>query len=230
MQKILVVEDDFDIQELLRNFLQEAGYAISVASDGIEAIDMFANNQFDLILLDVMLPRIDGFSVCELIRRQSQGFLVYGVLAWFMPETYSNELNDILDEQTREFIAEISQMTMEESAGLFDRFLGNTNIDHMELFGYDGRQIDLPSKERENFHDEVIEMVAEATTWDTDIDSIPTISGSYPFSFFGDDKEYGEGQDVSFGEQFKPYEQFGMTYDADKNELYYNGKLVRWLD
>ena len=117
-------------------------------------------------------------------------FLVYGVLAWFMPETYSNELNDILDEQTREFIAEISQMSMEESAYLFDRFLGNTNIDHMELFGHDGRQIDLPSKERGKFNDEVVEMVAEATTWNTDIDNIPTISGSYPISFFGDDKEY----------------------------------------
>ena len=72
MQRILVVEDDFDIQELLQNFLQEAGYAITVANDGIEAIDIFAHNQFDLILLDVMLPKIDGFSVCELIRKQSQ--------------------------------------------------------------------------------------------------------------------------------------------------------------
>ena len=72
MQRILVVEDDFDIQELLQNFLQEAGYAITVANDGIEALDIFAKNQFDLILLDVMLPKIDGFSVCELIRKQSQ--------------------------------------------------------------------------------------------------------------------------------------------------------------
>ena len=72
MQKILVVEDDFDIQELLQNFLQEAGYAITVANDGIEAIDIFANNQFDLILLDIMLPKIDGFGVCELMRKQSQ--------------------------------------------------------------------------------------------------------------------------------------------------------------
>lgn len=72
MQKILIVEDDFDIQELLQNFLQEAGYAITVANDGIEAIDIFANNQFDLILLDIMLPKIDGFGVCELIRKQSQ--------------------------------------------------------------------------------------------------------------------------------------------------------------
>ncbi len=72
MQKILVVEDDFDIRELLQNFLQEAGYEVAVANDGAQAISIFSEKQFDLILLDVMLPKIDGFSVCELIRRKSQ--------------------------------------------------------------------------------------------------------------------------------------------------------------
>ena len=72
MQKILVVEDDLDIQELLKNFLQEVGYEVSLASDGVEALSVFSASQFDLVLLDVMLPKIDGFAVCELIRKQSQ--------------------------------------------------------------------------------------------------------------------------------------------------------------
>lgn len=72
MQKILVVEDDSDIQELLLNFLKEAGYDVTVANDGVEALSVFTDNQFDLILLDIMLPKIDGFGVCELIRKQSQ--------------------------------------------------------------------------------------------------------------------------------------------------------------
>lgn len=72
MVKILIVEDDLDIQELLQNFLREAGYEVMVANDGIEAIDYFTRNQFNLILLDVMLPKLDGFGVCELIRKQSQ--------------------------------------------------------------------------------------------------------------------------------------------------------------
>ena len=72
MQNILIVEDDMDIQELLREFLKEAGYEVMAASDGIEAMDLFAKNKFDLILLDIMLPKIDGFGVCELIRKQSQ--------------------------------------------------------------------------------------------------------------------------------------------------------------
>ena len=72
MQRILVVEDDLDIQELLKNFLQEVGYEIRLASDGVDALSVFSASQFDLVLLDVMLPKIDGFAACELIRKQSQ--------------------------------------------------------------------------------------------------------------------------------------------------------------
>ena len=72
MQKILIVEDDLDIQDLLKNFLQEVGYETAIARDGMEAISLFSSVHFDLILLDIMLPKIDGFTVCELIRRQSQ--------------------------------------------------------------------------------------------------------------------------------------------------------------
>ncbi len=72
MQNILIVEDDQDIQELLKEFLKEAGYGVTAAGDGMEAIDLFGKGRYDLILLDIMLPKIDGFGVCELIRKQSQ--------------------------------------------------------------------------------------------------------------------------------------------------------------
>lgn len=71
MQKILVVEDDISIQALLHDFLQEAGYEITLATDGVEAVTLFSENVFDLVLLDIMLPKIDGYSVCEVIRKQS---------------------------------------------------------------------------------------------------------------------------------------------------------------
>ena len=73
MQKLLVVEDDLDIQELLQNFLQEAGYRVTAANDGVEAVSLFSGSPFDLILLDVMLPKIDGFTVCECIRQAVTG-------------------------------------------------------------------------------------------------------------------------------------------------------------
>lgn len=56
----------------MQNFLQEAGYEVSIANDGVEAVSLFSTAHYDLILLDVMLPKIDGFTVCELIRKQSQ--------------------------------------------------------------------------------------------------------------------------------------------------------------
>ena len=72
MNRILIVEDEPDIQELLRTYLEDAGYATAVAGDGVAALEQFGAQPFDLVLLDVMLPKIDGFGVCELIRRQSQ--------------------------------------------------------------------------------------------------------------------------------------------------------------
>ena len=72
MTRILVVEDDLDIQELLKNYLEEAGYVTELASDGVEAVSAFTKGEYDLVLLDVMLPKIDGFGVLEIIRRDSQ--------------------------------------------------------------------------------------------------------------------------------------------------------------
>lgn len=71
MKRILVVEDEPEIQEYLSAYLRHEGYSVTAARDGVEAIDSFRAGQFDLALLDVMLPKIDGFGVCELIRRES---------------------------------------------------------------------------------------------------------------------------------------------------------------
>ena len=72
MKHILIVEDEPDIQELLCAYLRDAGYGTAAAGDGVAALELFQSRPFDLVLLDLMLPKIDGFGVCELIRRQSQ--------------------------------------------------------------------------------------------------------------------------------------------------------------
>ena len=71
MYRILIVEDDFDISELLQSWLTEAGYQTAEAEDGLKALEIFESGQFDLVLLDLMLPRLDGFGVCEWIRKRS---------------------------------------------------------------------------------------------------------------------------------------------------------------
>ena len=71
MYRILIVEDDSDISELLRVWLSEAGYQTVEAGDGLKALEVFEAESFDLVLLDVMLPKLDGFGVCEWIRKRS---------------------------------------------------------------------------------------------------------------------------------------------------------------
>lgn len=71
MQKILIVEDDLAIQALLHDFIQEAGYKVALSSDGVEALSCFSEQDFDLVLLDIMLSKINGYGVCEVIRRKS---------------------------------------------------------------------------------------------------------------------------------------------------------------
>ena len=72
MKKILIAEDEPDIQELLCAYLRDAGYETAVAGDGVAALGLFQAQDFDLVLLDIMLPKIDGFGVCEVLRQQSQ--------------------------------------------------------------------------------------------------------------------------------------------------------------
>lgn len=71
MKKILVVEDEKDIQNIIKAFLENAEYKVETADDGLDGINIIQKNKFDLILLDIMMPKIDGFVVCEMIRKNS---------------------------------------------------------------------------------------------------------------------------------------------------------------
>lgn len=68
---ILVVEDDHEIQELIKQFLMTQHYTVEVASDGLEGMKQYNKQSFDLILLDVMMPNLNGFEVAKMIRNQS---------------------------------------------------------------------------------------------------------------------------------------------------------------
>ena len=65
------VEDEIDIREGISEYLSEVGYDVMVAEDGQEGIDLFKSNEFDLVLLDIMLPKINGFGVLSQIREIS---------------------------------------------------------------------------------------------------------------------------------------------------------------
>lgn len=71
LEKIMVVDDDPNICELLRLYLEKEGYTVEIVNDGMAAVEAFQSAQPDLVLLDIMLPRLDGWQVCREIRRFS---------------------------------------------------------------------------------------------------------------------------------------------------------------
>lgn len=73
--------------------------------------------------------------------------LVFGMLAWLMPQTYSNRLNTILDKRAQDFISELEQVPFSDSGGLFDQFVADTEINSVELYNSGGDWVTLPTKE-----------------------------------------------------------------------------------
>lgn len=69
-KKVLVVEDEISIQRILQYDLMQSGFSVDLASDGEEGLQKALANQYDVMLLDVMLPKRDGFSVCKELRNR----------------------------------------------------------------------------------------------------------------------------------------------------------------
>lgn len=72
MAKLLIVDDEQSIRALIRKYAVFDGYEVEEASDGMEAIEKFRKGKFDLIIMDVMMPELDGFSACREIRKQDE--------------------------------------------------------------------------------------------------------------------------------------------------------------
>jgi DNA-binding response OmpR family regulator len=70
MEKILIVDDDKEVKDLIQIYLENEGYNIIKASDGIEALNMLKKHHVDLIILDIMMPNLDGISTCIDIRKE----------------------------------------------------------------------------------------------------------------------------------------------------------------
>ena len=68
---ILLVEDEREIAQMLQDFLQSENFAVQTAADGVQALHIFQQTAFDLILLDLMIPNINGIKVLQAIRQQS---------------------------------------------------------------------------------------------------------------------------------------------------------------
>ena len=72
MAKILVVDDEIKIREIIKEYAEFEGYEVAQAEDGMQAVEMVKNQDFDIIIMDVMMPKLDGYSACKEIRKIKQ--------------------------------------------------------------------------------------------------------------------------------------------------------------
>ena len=158
-QKVLVVEDDSNIAELLRLYLQKDGFEVSHAADGGKAVEMAREIQPDLVLLDIMLPVMDGWQVCRELRKTMKMPIIM-LTAKGETEDKVSGLEMGADDyivkpfEVKELLARVHAVlrrTGEEAPAqgkklTFDKLV--INLDSYELI-VDGKKIDTPPKEME---------------------------------------------------------------------------------
>ncbi len=158
-QKVLVVEDDNNIAELLRLYLQKDGFEVSHAADGGKAVEMAKEIQPDLVLLDIMLPVMDGWQVCRELRKTMKMPIIM-LTAKGETEDKVSGLEMGADDyivkpfEVKELLARVHAVLRRtgddgkpKSKKLtFDKLV--INLDSYELI-VDGKKIDTPPKEME---------------------------------------------------------------------------------
>ena len=158
-KRALVIEDDGNIAELLRLYLEKDGFEVSRAADGGEGLEMFRSFSPDIVLLDIMLPVMDGWSVLREIRRDSGTPVIMLTAKSETPDKVSGlELgaDDYITKpfEPKELIARIhAVMRRSEDGGMkkanrleFDKLV--VDLDSYELI-VDGKRVDTPPKELE---------------------------------------------------------------------------------
>lgn len=96
---ILIVEDEKEIREGVSEYLSEVGYSVISAEDGMQAIELFKNNKIDLVILDIMLPKANGFVVLNKIRQESN---VPVIMLTAMSDDYTQIMS--FDEKADDYI------------------------------------------------------------------------------------------------------------------------------
>jgi len=188
-QKILVIEDEADIQELLLAYLQDAGYEAAAESDGIAGFERFCRERWDLVLLDLMLPKIDGYAVCELIRKQSAApIIMLTALDGEASQIRGYDLR-IDDYVTKPFsmsillrkIAAVLRRIGNEAQGDIIRYKDiRMDLDSHEVF-VDGGRVDLTQREYEILR-AFIERPGKAHSRTMLLDSV------WGYDYFGDER------------------------------------------
>ena len=157
---VLVVEDDRNIAELLQMYLEKEGYAVTVASDGGQGLSKFRSIKPDLVLLDVMMPVMDGWAVCRAIRAESATPVIMLTAKGELDDKVAGLKQGADDYITKPFemkevlarieavLRRTSGVTAEKKSRrlTFDKLI--IDMDSFELI-VDGKKVDTPPKEME---------------------------------------------------------------------------------
>ena len=155
---ILIVEDDKNIADLLRLYLEKEGMTCHVAGDGLEGLEKFQAVQPDLVILDIMLPSMDGWSVCRKIRETSKTPIIMLTAKGELEDKVSGlemGADDYITKpfETKEVLARVHAVLRRygeeeqlEKRLAFDKLV--VNLDSYELL-VDGKRVDTPPKELE---------------------------------------------------------------------------------
>lgn len=184
---ILVVEDDYKSQQLLQQFLTSNGYKVDCANDGLEGIQMYKDRNYNLILLDIVMPNLDGFSMCKMIRKESDVPIIF--VTALSSESDQIKGFDLLcdDYIVKPFsynllikrIEAVLRRSKEDKAGVyltFEKIKLNLKTYSAEI---DGKIIDLTLKEF-NILKSLIENYPQVVTRKKLLDSI------WGYDYFGD--------------------------------------------
>ena len=157
---VLIVEDDKNIRELLQMYLEKEGYAVTVAGDGGQGLTKFRTIKPDLVLLDVMMPVMDGWAVCRNIRAESQTPIIMLTAKGELDDKVAGLKSGADDYITkpfemREVLARIEAVLRRTDRGAdlakarrltYDKLV--IDMDAFELI-VDGKKVDTPPKEME---------------------------------------------------------------------------------
>ena len=159
-EKILVVDDDTNICELLRLYLEKEGYVVKIVNDGVSAINAFKQENPDLTLLDIMIPKLDGWQVCREIRKFSDKPII---MLTAKGETFDKVLglelgaDDYVTKpfDTKEVVARIKAVLRRTTSASGSNDVKEVNYDKLSinLTNYEmkvnGVPVDTPPKELE---------------------------------------------------------------------------------
>ena len=159
-EKILVVDDDVNICELLRLYIERDDYQVVIANDGEQAVELFNREQPDLVLLDIMLPKMDGGQVCKEIRKTSnRPIIMLTAKGELFDKILGLELGAddyiIKPFEAKEVIARIHAVLRRTSTNEEKEKVKEINWDKLSInltnyeLRVDGKYIDTPPKEME---------------------------------------------------------------------------------